>query len=574
MDFGLFDFLNLVGALALFIFGMKMMSDAIQKAAGGRMRLFLNAVTSNRFVGIATGLAITAAVQSSSVVTVVTVSLVNAGLLSLMQSVGVIMGANIGTTVTGWLIAELGLGPLSITRLCLPLVGIGFALTFTKQEALRHAGRILLGFALLFLGLGFMKEALAAFQDASWLGFVRDIDLQGQSYFSQLGTSFIFILIGIILTVAVQSSSAAMALTLVMTSAGWISFPVAAAIILGENIGTTVTANLAALVGNAWAKRTARVHFIINVLGVFWMIFLLPFFLEGVAEFNQNILGGGDPFADSESIPRALALFHTAFNIVNVAVLFAFAGIIVKIAKWMVPARHQKDENTGLGYIAGGIADSPELSLAEARKELIRFAELVRRTFRYVPLLITEMEEQKLKIYTAKLEDHEGVGDRLEKEIQNYLDQATRGEMSAETVAGVRSAISIASHLESIGDIYLNISRSLLARKMQKAYFTQSMRNRITKMNETVKQAMDLMVENLKDSTKLNSLEKVLELENQINRMHEDFFQEYLEKSEKGKIPFRSGLFYNQLIDEMERLGNHLKNISLAQAGVQIKARE
>lgn len=561
MGFSIFDFLSLIGALGLFIFGMKVMSDSIQKVAGTKLREILEAMTSNRLLGVLTGLLITTMVQSSSATTVMVVSFVNAGLITLIQSIGVIMGANVGTTVTGWLISELGLGKFSIASLCLPIIAIGFPMMFSSREKLKLWGEVLLGFAILFLGLNFMKEAVGGLQNEEMLSFIKDINYAGQPYIKQFFIVILFVVIGTILTIVVQSSSAAMALTLVMCNEGWISFPLAAAIILGENIGTTITANLAALIGNVHAKRAARAHFIFNVFGVVWMLIVFPFFIKAVGQVTINVFGV-DPFTTPTGIPPALAMFHTVFNIMNLLLLVGFTRFIAKVVIKMVPSRNEEDEVFSLDYIGSGMMETPELSILEARKEVIKFADMVRRAFKYVPRLVTEMDEKKLKYYTEQLEKYEDMTDRMELEISNYLSQTAKGELSFDGSHRVRSMLNIANYLERIGDIYLEISRNLSARKKKKAYFTQEMRDRITGLAQLVKEALDLMVENLEAYERDIDFTRAEELEQEIDDVYKRLRKEYIKKVESGKFQVRSGVYYSDLIAELERIGDHVLSVT------------
>ncbi len=561
MAFGLFDFLSLIGALGLFIFGMKVMSDSIQKVAGNKLREILEAMTSNRLLGVLTGVLITTMVQSSSATTVMVVSFVNAGLLSLIQSIGVIMGANVGTTVTGWLISQLGLGKFSIASMCLPIIAVGFPMMFSSREKLKLWGEVLLGFAILFLGLNFMKEAVGGLQNEELLGFVKDINYAGQPYIKQFFTVLLFVAIGTLLAIVVQSSSAAMALTLVMCNEGWIAFPVAAAIILGENIGTTITANLAALIGNVHAKRAARAHFVFNVFGVLWMLAVFPFFVNLIAELSTNIFGV-NPMLTATGIPGALALFHTAFNVLNLLVLVGFTGFIAKVVIRMVPSRSEDDEVFSLDYIGSGMMETSELSILEARKEVVKFADIVRRAFRYVPKLVTEMDEKKLRYYTEQLEKYEDITDRMELEISNYLSKAAKGELSNSGGRKVRSMLNIANYLERIGDIYLEISRNLTMRKKKKAYFTQDMRDRIAELSDLVKRSLDLMVENLEAYEKDIDFVAAEQLENEIDQTYKRLRKEYIRKVESGRFSVRSGVYYSDLIAELERIGDHVLGVT------------
>ena len=561
MVFGIFDFLSLIGALGLFIFGMKVMSDSIQKVAGNKLREILEAMTSNRLIGVLTGLLITTMVQSSSATTVMVVSFVNAGLLSLIQSIGVIMGANVGTTVTGWLISQLGLGKFSIASMCLPIIAIGFPMMFSSREKLKLWGEVLLGFAILFLGLNFMKEAVGGLQNEELLGFVKDINYAGQPYLKQFFIVLLFVAIGTLLTVVVQSSSAAMALTLVMCNDGWISFPLAAAIILGENIGTTITANLAALIGNVHAKRAARAHFVFNVFGVLWMLAVFPFFVKQIASVSLDIFGV-DPMVTSTGVPAALALFHTSFNILNLLLLVGFTGFIAKVVIRMVPSRSEDDEVFSLDYIGSGMMETPELSILEARKEVVKFAQIVRKAFRYVPRLVTEMDEKKLRYYTEQLEKYEDITDRMELEISNYLSKAAKGELSSAGGHQVRSMLNIANYLERIGDIYLEISRNLTMRKKKKAYFTQEMRDGVSEIANLVKRSLDLMVENLEAYEKDIDFLQAEGLEDQIDESYKRLRKEYIRKVESGKFQVRSGVYYSDLIAELERIGDHVLGVT------------
>lgn len=563
MNFGVIDFLSLIGALGLFIFGMKAMSDAIQKVAGNKLREILEAMTSNRLFGVATGLLITMLVQSSSATTVMVVSFVNAGLITLLESIGVIMGANIGTTVTGWLISQLGLGKFSIASASLPIIAIGFPLMFSSREKLKLWGEVLVGFAILFLGLNFMKEAVAGLQNQELLSFIKDISYESQPYFTQFLIIILFVIIGTVLTIVVQSSSAAMALTLVMTNEGWISFPLAAAIILGENIGTTVTANLAALIGNVHAKRAARAHFIFNVFGVIWMLLVFPFFLKGIATASTYLFGQ-DPFLQPTAIPKALALFHTVFNVLNVIFLIGFVSLIAKLVIRMVPSRGHEDEVFSLDYIGSGLMDTPELSILEAHKELIRTAEIVNRAYKYIPMLITEMDEKKLKRCNEQIEKYEDLTDRMELEISTYLSKASRGELSSEATIRVRAMLSIANHLERIGDIYLEISRNLSTRKKKKAYFTQDMRDRVILLSNMVQRSLQLMVQNLEAHDRDVDFTAAETLEMDIDTTYAKLRKEYIKKVEAGKFQVRSGVYYSDLISEMERIADHALSITEA----------
>ncbi|OQX99600.1 MAG: Na/Pi cotransporter, partial [Bacteroidetes bacterium 4572_117] len=392
MEYGIIEVLTLLGSLGIFLFGMKLMSESLQKVAGEKMRSILAAMTSNRAKGIFTGFLITAVIQSSSATTVMVVSFVNAGLLSLIESVGVIMGANIGTTVTAWLISILGF-KVKMSAIAIPLIGLGFPLLFSKNTKRKAWGELIIGFSLLFIGLQYLKEAVPDIKShPEILNFLGDYINMG--YFSLI----IFLIIGSLLTVIIQSSSATMALTLVLCFNGLIPFEMAAAMVLGENIGTTITANLAALVANVSAKRAARAHFIFNTFGVVWILILFYPFLEMINWLVLEI-GLDSPYSNSASIPIALSIFHTGFNITNVLVLNWFAPFIVKIVEKMVPDE-DTDEEFRLKYINVGTVSTSELSILQAGSEIEVYGERIINMFDFVKkLFATEKEKKFDKLY-------------------------------------------------------------------------------------------------------------------------------------------------------------------------------
>lgn len=562
MSFGILNIVSIIGALGLFIFGMKVMSEAIQKAAGVGLRKVLGAMTSTKLYGIFTGLLITGLVQSSSATTVMLISFVNAGLITLAESITVIMGANLGTTVTAWLVAVLDMGKLSITALSLPLIALAFPLLFFTREKIRLWGEVLIGFAILFLGLALLRESLPNLEsNPQVLSFLQDFSYQDKTYLGKIAIALLFVLAGFLITIIVQSSSAAIALTLVLTSEGWISFPLAAAIVLGENIGTTVTANIAAVVANVHAKRAARAHFLFNFLGMLWAVLALPLFLALVASISVSVFNG-DPFTTTSAIPLALCVFHSLFNFFNILIFYGFTNRLARLSEWMVRSKSDEDEMFSLDYIGSGLMATPELSIMEARKELVKFGDLMRRAFKYIPLLITEMDEKKLREYTEKLQKYEDISDRMEMEISNYLSQASRGELSSDGSARVRMMLHVANYLERIGDIYLEVSRNLTTRKEQKAYFTPDMRSKVIQLAELVARSLDQMVRNLESSTERIDLKAAQKLENEVNTTFQAFRADYIAKVEKGKFRVQSGMYYSDLLAELERIADHAISIS------------
>jgi phosphate:Na+ symporter len=541
---------------------MKVMSEAIQKVAGAKLRSTLRMMTASKGIGVFTGFSVTGILQSSSATTVMIVSFVNAGLITLEQSVGVIMGANLGTTVTAWIVAVLGMGKFSISQLSLPILALAFPLIFLSKEKLRLYGEAIFGFAILFLGLSFMRESLPDWQEnVEVLSFLKQYSYDRSSYLSGLVLTLLFVLLGTVATFLLQSSSAAIALTLLLTAGGFISFPLAAAVILGENIGTTITANFAAVVANVYAKRAARVHLIFNVLGVVWAILLFPFFLDLIAALSE-VLFGGNPNNDEAVIALSLSLFHSLFNLFNLLLCLNFVPLLVRVATWMVPSRTSEDEMFSLDYIGSGLMATPELSMLEARKELLNFGDLIRKAYKYIPLLIVEMDEKKLDQYVKKLEKYEAISDRMEMEICNYLSKISQSELSTFGNNRVRAMLNVANYLERIGDIYLEVSRNLTNRKEQKAYFTPEMRNSVLRLSELVSQSLDLMVKNIDSSNEKDHFEASAKIEREINRLFAALKVDYIEKVEKGKYRIQSGMYYSDLLSEMERIADHAATIS------------
>ncbi len=395
MNYSLLDFLTLLGSLGLFLYGMKIMSEALQKVAGGKLRNFLAAMTSNRFMGVFTGVMITAIIQSSSATTVMIVSFVNAGLLTLVESVGVIMGANIGTTITAWLISILGF-KVKMSVLAFPIIGLGFPLIFSKKTKNKSWGQVLVGFALLFIGLESLKTSVPNIgNNPEILEFLKNFTGMG------LGSNLIFLMIGTLLTVIIQSSSATMALTLVMCNNGWIGFETAAAMVLGENIGTTITANLAASVANSTAKRAARIHLLFNLIGVVWILAIMPWFLKGIANLTENI-SGTSPFDSAHAIPVALSFFHTFFNVLNVLVQIWFVKYLVLFVQKIIPIKEDEQEFS-LKHIKFGLLSTNELSLLQAKKEIVAYAQHTKKLITRLQNMLNETRNKHLTNSSTKL---------------------------------------------------------------------------------------------------------------------------------------------------------------------------
>lgn len=564
MSFGVFEFLTLIGALGFFIYGMKVMSEGIQKVAGSKMRQILGAMTSNRAKGIGTGFLITSLVQSSSATTVMTVSFVNAGLLTLKESIGVIMGANIGTTVTAWLIALFGFGKLSISAMALPIIAIAFPLLFFNRDQIKSIGEFLIGFALLFMGLSELKEIFKELKhQPEILEFFADIQGMG------ILTTLIFVGVGTAITVLVQSSSAAMALTLSALYEDIITFDIAAAMVLGENIGTTITANLAAIIANVHAKRAARAHLIFNLFGVLWMVLIFPYFIEFIIylwEPVQDALFKLNPGLDRSTQELQLSLFHTSFNIINVLLLVGFVPVIANIVKWMVKSRGDEDEIFTLEYIGTGMMNTPELALLEARKEIAKFAKLTKKSTGFVSKMLTESDKRQFAYFLGKVEKYEEITDRIEVEVADYLAKASEGELSESSSLKIRGFISIISELERIGDICYQMAKNLERKANKRIWFTPKQRQNLLNMLDILNRGFDTMIANVsKDETP--NIEHAKEIEQELNKLRDKLKKQHLKHIEKGEYPMESGMIYADLIDSLEKVGDHIMNVNEGAAG-------
>jgi len=564
MGFGIFELFKLVGALGFFIYGMKVMSDGIQKVAGSKMRSILSKMTSNRFLGVATGFLITALLQSSSATTVMIVSFVNAGLLSLVESIGVIMGANVGTTITAWLISLLGF-KVKISAIALPIIAIGFPMMFSSKSNIKSWAEVLIGFALLFMGLDELKHAVPNLKEnPEFLSFLASYADMG------VVSTLMFIGVGTILTLVVQSSSAAMALTLVMCYEGYIPFELAAAMVLGENIGTTITANLAAMVGNVHAKRAARAHFIFNIFGVIWMIIAFRFFITTIDTYMINNMGISPLNFDMENpvaIPLGLSIFHTVFNILNMLFLVGFVPLISRVVVKMQPSKGEVDEEFHLEHIGTGLMQTAELSVLEAKKEVIKFGAITSRLFGMIPDLLKETDNKKFGKQMARIRKYEDITDKMEVEIADYLAKASQGEMSDSASVKVRSMISMINDMERIGDICYQLSITIERKNEQKTSFTPEIRTSLEEMMSAVQNALDIMSGNLTSDYSQVTITDANEAEIIINKMRDKLRKEYLQKIEKGEFKIQTGMIYNNLIHSLEKVGDHVHNITEAITG-------
>ncbi|OAN64667.1 Na/Pi cotransporter [Balneola sp. EhC07] len=560
MEFGFLGFLNLMGSLGFFIYGMKVMSEGIQKVAGTKMRQILRSMTSNRFKGVLTGFALTALVQSSSATTVLVVSFVNAGLLALVESIGVIMGANIGTTITAWLISIIGF-KVKISAYALPIIAIGFPLLFMSKSKTKSWAEVLIGFALLFIGLSYLKESVPDLKANPEI-------LEFLAQYTDLGflSTLLFVGIGTILTVTVQSSSAAMALTLVMANNGWIPFDLAAAMVLGENIGTTITANLAALVANIHAKRAAAAHFIFNIFGVIWVILLMPFMLDFIDAYMTSNYDAS-PFNDPESIPIALSIFHTVFNILNTLFLIGFVGFIAKTVIKMIPSKGEDDEEFHLEYIGTGMMQTAELSLEEATKETAKFGEITARMSEFLRELVETDKPKRQKKLLKKIKKYEEITDRIDDELATYLMKVSEGSLSDESTRKVSHLLNISNNLETIGDIFFQMSRDLEKFFEGDIIFNSEQKGGVLSILDEIDKAFEIMVANLNKEYDKVVIEPAYEQENRINKQKKALQKKHTKRIETKMYNINSDSVYKDLFFACEKIGDHIINVSEAVTG-------
>ncbi len=553
MDYSFFDFLRLIGSLGLFLYGMKIMSEGLQKFAGDSLRRILTAMTTNRVTGVLTGVLITALIQSSSATTVMVVSFVNAGLLTLTQSIGVIMGANIGTTVTAWLISALGF-KVDIAAFSLPLLAFGIPLLFSSKSSRKSVGEFIFGFSFLFMGLQALKaNAPDLGANPEMLAFVQNYADMG--FFSII----LFLFIGAILTMIVQASAATMAITLIMCANGWIDYQLGVALVLGENIGTTITANLAALTGNTQARRAALAHLAFNIFGVIWVLILFYPFTNAVSWFVTNVMRISDP---SVAVSFKLAAFHTAFNISNTFVMIWFVGLIEKTVCFLIKGKKDEDEEYRLRYITGGMLSTAELSILQARKEITLFAERTGRMLDMVKALFYEKNEDAfLKTY-SRVEKYESISDRMEIEIANYLTCVAEGRLSSEGKEEIRIMLRAVSEIESIADSCNNMARSIKRRNEFKSIFTDEQNHNVDQMLALTEKALHRMIEILKKSELVrDDVNPSYNIENEINNYRNQLKIHNVEDINNKKYQYQDGVYYMDIIGEAEKLGDYVLNV-------------
>ena len=566
---GILQIFTLLGALGMFLYGMNLMSSGLQKSAGDRLRTLLSAMTSNPFKGVLTGLSITSIIQSSSATTVMVVSFVNAGLLTLAQAIGVIMGANIGTTVTAWLVSWLGFKS-DISILAVPLMLFGFLFSNSKKNQRKNIGELIVGFSLLFLGLSFMKESVPDLgQTPEVLEFVKAWSGHG------FGSVLIFFALGTILTLILQSSSATMAITLIMLSMGWIPFDMACAMVLGENIGTTITANIAAAVANTQAKRAAMSHTIFNVFGVIWALILYSPFLGLIGRIIE-LFGLPNPAAEGFTVTGpntesgiaalyGLSMLHTLFNTINTFILIWFIKYIEKVVIWLIktPA-NQEHEAFRLKYISAGPLATPELAVEQAFDEIIHFAQISKNGLSYAKSAINEKESDKFEELRGKLIKYEEISDRIEYEIAAFLNEVSASQISENTSIKIKAMYKIIGELESLGDSGEAISRILSRRNIHRKSFDEETIKQLNSMADAVENAYQVMIENLlaAHNDTLTDITNAYSAEERINNLRNYLRDKEIEDLENSRKNYQTSVYYMDIVNELERMGDFMINIS------------
>ncbi|MCD8269260.1 MAG: Na/Pi cotransporter family protein [Parabacteroides sp.] len=574
------------------LYGMKVMSEGLQKVAGNKLRSILSVMTTNRFTGVLTGILITALIQSSSATTVIVVSFVNAGFLTLAQSISVIMGANVGTTVTAWIISLFSF-KVDISIFSLPLIGLCTPLIFSGKSRRKSWGEFLMGFAFLFMGLSYLKASVPDLQiNPQILSFLQDYTTMGHP------SLLIFLLLGSVLTVIVQSSSATVAITLIMCTKGWIPFEMAAAMVLGENIGTTITANIAAIPANISARRAAVAHLMFNIFDVCWVLALFyPFtsmiswivtnygpgdpnemtqFLSTLSPETISLITSGADLTDPHllalqkqllslqvSVSYGLSLFHTVFNITNVCIMIWFVKFYVYVCSALIKPKNVNDEEEfQLKYIPSGMLSTSELSLMQAKKEIAVFGERTQHMFGMVKDLFYEKNEDNfLKIY-SRIEKYENISDRMEIEIANYLTFVAEGRLSSEGKEEIRIMLRTVTEIESIADSCNNLARGIRRRNEGKSVFTDEQNHNVDQMFALVEKSLTRMNEILHMSEVVHDdINQSYNIENEINNYRNQLKNHNIEDVNTKKYHYQDGVYYMDIVGESEKLGDYVLNV-------------
>ncbi len=550
----LYDILSILGALAFFLFGMKLMSESLQKIAGVKMRQYLSAVTSSKWKGLFAGFLVTGVLQSSSAATVLLVGFVNAGLISLLDSVGLVLGANIGTTVTSWLIMFFGYS-FNIRAIVLPLIALSIPLYFTSNSRRKSFAEFIMGFSILFIGLQFLRDILPDVQQETQLVHFLSSG-QHHGFWALLATAAI----GIAITFIIQSSTATIALTIVLLSEGLIGFEVAAALVIGENIGTTATANIAAIVANRNAKRTALIHFLFNLIGALLIIPFFHYFVEMVEWLSEILL----QYSSSKQLleaPMRVSLFHSLFNITNALLLIGFTKYLVNLSVKILPVTSDEGSHHVLTFTDNFVTPVSELSVIHTSREINNMAKIARKMFQSIPALLLEKNPDEYSLLSNDMKVNEAEVDEIERQVMEYLTKLTENKLSAASSRLVNGHMIIVNNIESIADVCYKIARIIDIKNSQKAWFNQAQRDDLTRMFLLVEEALEVMERNLTHPKNIRH-EEALAIESQINTLRTQLTEQHLLDMKAAKYPFNSGNFYQQIIVYCEKIGDHVINVS------------
>ena len=576
MDYSFVDFLALIGAVCLFLYGMKIMSEGLQKTAGSRLRSILAWMTKNRFLAVITGIVITALIQSSSASVSMVVSFVNAGLMPLEQSLAVSFGAALGTTFTEWIIAIFGF-KVKMSAFLLPLLAFAVPMLFIKRNNYKNIGELLIGFAFLFMGL----DAISA--NVPDLSQSPEVFASLQQYTSMGFLSILFFtLVGWIVTMVIQSSAATFAIVLIMAAKGWISFDIACAMVLGASIGTSITPLLASLGGNAEAKKAALGHALFNLFGAVWVLIIFQPFVSMVTWVVKDLFNLGDPLALYNSVKNGasvegnalmqeqvamsigMTMFHTIFKICNLLIMIWFTKLYVKLLNVLIKSRKKEDEEFQLKYIQGGLMSASELNIDQAQREIVVFAGRVERMLGMVKELVhTKTGTPEFNKILSRVQKYEDITDRMEFEIGSYLNKVLDGRLSSQAKSRVASLLSIISELESIGDSCNNIAKALVRKEEADAHFNEYNYANIDEMLRLVSEAMTNMYAVLSDIDNVTpeDLMRSYNKEREINNFRNQCRTENIENVNQKKYPYKAGIFYMDIVCEAEKLGDFIVNV-------------
>jgi len=547
--------LTIVGSLGLFLFGMKLMSESLQKVAGNKLRDILASMTSNTFKCVLVGTFVTLVIQSSTATTVMVVSFVNAGLLSLVQAIGVIMGANIGTTGTAWLIS-IGAFSINLSQIALPLMAFAAPLLFVKNQKWKTIGDFVFGFALLFMGLGLLKDSMNGLQNnPAALEFLASFTGKG-------GLSIlIFVIVGALVTLIVQSSSVTIALTIIMCNNGWIPFDCACAMVLGDNIGTTFTANLAAMIANTDARRAALGHLVFNMIGVIWALLLFRVFILMVVHIME-FFGSNSPLEDPTSTPIALSLYHSLFNVLNTFILVWFVPQIAAIVTRLI--KQKEDSKSRLAHIEGGTISVSGISIIQAHSELVTYSNRSSRMFGFVRSLFRETDRDEFNNTYDRIVKYETISDNLESEIYNYLMQTTQDEVGSDVVKQAQIMLKVITDIEAMADSNYKLAKIIRHKRDGEIFFNQGMRDKINEMFDLIDRAIMMMNTNIGNAFDSDNKiqDEVYLLEKQINQMEDDLKNRYIFEIEDDNLQPNAIVVFAELISETERLADAILQVS------------